>query len=83
MSWHRAASDASDRMDEFRERQLNYDALDRLATCIETQTCGPGEQKVILFATDHFGECAESRLQQPWRTGLSGQVARTSGRGRR
>lgn len=41
--------------DSQRSRHENYDALDRLATCLESGTCGPGERKVILLASYHFG----------------------------
>lgn len=37
-------------------RVMNQPALDRLLACAETQTCGPGEEKVVILASHHFGE---------------------------
>ncbi|KAH8823015.1 hypothetical protein DL96DRAFT_329832 [Flagelloscypha sp. PMI_526] len=35
---------------------FNAPAIDRLARCILTNTCGSGEQKIIILASNHFGQ---------------------------
>ena len=36
-------------------RAENDVALERLSTCLQAGSCGPGEEKVVLLATFHFG----------------------------
>ncbi|KLT44090.1 hypothetical protein CC85DRAFT_257531 [Cutaneotrichosporon oleaginosum] len=36
-------------------RHDNWDALDRLASCLETNTCTGSERKVLLLSSYHFG----------------------------
>lgn len=41
--------------------------LERLASCIASQTCGPNEKKIVLLASGHFGEpsiCLLERASQ-------------------
>ncbi|KAH8822996.1 hypothetical protein DL96DRAFT_1533690 [Flagelloscypha sp. PMI_526] len=42
-----------DNVDRF-ARGFNAPAIDRLADCILTDTCGPGEQRVVILASYHF-----------------------------
>lgn len=37
-------------------RAENDGALERLSTCLQDGSCGPGERNVVLLATFHFGE---------------------------
>ncbi|KAH8823008.1 hypothetical protein DL96DRAFT_1559781 [Flagelloscypha sp. PMI_526] len=37
-------------------RKFNAPTMDRLAHCILTDNCGPGEERVIILASYHFGD---------------------------
>lgn len=37
-------------------RSKNFPAIERLADCLETESCGHGEENVILLVSNHFGE---------------------------
>lgn len=43
------------RSGERKSRHDNWDALDRLAGCLETNTCTQSERKVLLLSSYHFG----------------------------
>jgi hypothetical protein len=40
---------------ERKARHDNWDTLDRLASCLETNTCTESERKVLLLSSYHFG----------------------------
>ncbi|WVQ79142.1 hypothetical protein IAT38_001237 [Cryptococcus sp. DSM 104549] len=42
-------------------RGMNTPALDRLATCIESDSCGPGEETVVILASFHFNNALGGR----------------------
>ncbi|WOO84839.1 uncharacterized protein LOC62_06G008356 [Vanrija pseudolonga] len=43
-------------------RTHNHNALARLAHCIESGTCGPHEQEIVILASYHFGGVYEGRM---------------------
>ncbi|KAK4686065.1 hypothetical protein P7C73_g4063, partial [Tremellales sp. Uapishka_1] len=40
-------------------RNFNGPALQRLADCMESDSCGPGEENVVILATFHFGNAKQ------------------------
>jgi hypothetical protein len=59
----RTARQVADSNSKWRDaRPVNSEVLDRLAYCIGTNSCGPGEETVILLASFHFSGSVVSEI---------------------
>jgi len=66
-------------------RPFTLTALDRLASCLEMNTCGPGEKTVIILGSFHFGtlspQCEGKEVHADWQVTvrLGTQAGKISG----